>query len=164
MLQSAMLDEGGGNGVCNRIVKFSTKTGTSVAQYAYQMEDSGQGRGISALLALNGHEFLVLERNNRGIGVGATLGTAPGTPGGPNKKLFRIDIAGATDYSDVPFSASTCPSGKVKKEGDANHPFLDIAAQTVAQLNGKVPEKWEGLAIGPLLNNNNYLLVVGTDK
>ena len=27
MLQSAMLDEGGGNGVGNRIVKFDTETG-----------------------------------------------------------------------------------------------------------------------------------------
>jgi hypothetical protein len=71
MLQSAMLDEGGGNGVCNRIVKFSTATGAAVAQYAYQMEGASQGRGISALFALNDHEFLVLERNNRGIGVGA---------------------------------------------------------------------------------------------
>ncbi|MBX3301129.1 MAG: esterase-like activity of phytase family protein [Nitrospira sp.] len=48
MLQSAMLDEGGGDGVCNRIVKFSTESGTAVAQYAYQMEGSSQGRGISA--------------------------------------------------------------------------------------------------------------------
>ena len=29
MLQSAMLDEGGGDGVCNRIVKFDTETGDS---------------------------------------------------------------------------------------------------------------------------------------
>src|SRR5262245_20767586 len=31
MLQSAMLDEGGGNGVCVRIVKFDTDTGTALA-------------------------------------------------------------------------------------------------------------------------------------
>jgi hypothetical protein len=80
MLQSAMLDEGAGNGVCNRTVKFDAETGTAVAQYAYQMEGSSQGRGISALLALNDHEFLVLERNNRGIGVGAELSP-------PNKKV-----------------------------------------------------------------------------
>jgi hypothetical protein len=30
MLQSAMLDEGGGSGVCNRIVKFSTATRQAV--------------------------------------------------------------------------------------------------------------------------------------
>ncbi len=30
MLQSAMLDEGAGSGVCNRIVKFDTETGSAV--------------------------------------------------------------------------------------------------------------------------------------
>jgi hypothetical protein len=65
MLQSAMLDEGAGNGVYNRIVKFDAATGKAVAQYAYMMDTAGQGRGISALVALNDREFLVLERNNR---------------------------------------------------------------------------------------------------
>src|SRR5262249_21133841 len=99
VLQSAMLDEGAGNGVCNRIVKFDTVTGTAVAQYAYQMAAASQGRGVSALLALNDHAFLILERNNRGVGVGAELSP-------PNKKVFRIDLDGAADVSDVPFSAT----------------------------------------------------------
>ena len=38
MLQSAMLDEGAGNGTSTRIVKFDTATGLAVAQYAYQLE------------------------------------------------------------------------------------------------------------------------------
>ena len=58
------------------------------------MEGSSQGRGISALVAVNDHEFLVLERNNRGIGSASEL-----TP--PNKKVFKIDIAGADDVSAV---------------------------------------------------------------
>ena len=87
-----MVNEGGGNGFCNRIVKFDTATGTAVAQFAYRMEAASQGRGISALVAVNANEFLVLERNNRGIGVGAEA-----TP--PNKKVFRISLAGATDVS-----------------------------------------------------------------
>lgn len=61
MLQSAMVNEGSGSGVCNRIVEFDTATGRAVAQYAYKMEGSSQGRGISALVAINDHEFLVLE-------------------------------------------------------------------------------------------------------
>src|SRR5262249_41181398 len=76
ILQSAMLDEGGGSGSVNRIVKFDTATGKAVAQYAYQMDTANQGRGVSALVALNDHEFLVLERNNRGVGVGAEFATA----------------------------------------------------------------------------------------
>jgi hypothetical protein len=148
-----MLDEGAGDGVCNRIVKFDTETGTAVAQYAYQMEGSSQGRGISALLAVNDHEFLVLERNNRGIGVGADISP-------PNKKVFRIDLAGAADVSDVTFEATGCPDGKVSKTG----PFLDLAADTLPELGNKVPEKWEGLAIGPQLKDGSYLVLAGTDN
>ena len=157
MLQSAMLDEGGGNGVCNRIVKFDTATGTAVAQYAYQMEGSSQGRGISALFAVNDHEFLVLERNNRGIGIGSDL-----TP--PNKKLFRINITGATDFSAQAFPITTppsCPAGKVTK---VTTPFLDLTLNTLPELGNKVPEKWEGLAIGPQLKDGSYVLVTGTDN
>jgi hypothetical protein len=153
MLQSALLDEGGGNGVCNRIVKFDTETGTAVAQYAYQMEGSSQGRGISALVAVNDHEFLVLERNNRGIGVGAEISP-------PNKKVYRIDLTGAVDVSHVTFAAGACPAGKVTKTG----PFLDLAANTLPALGNKVPEKWEGLAIGPQLKDGSYLLLAGTDN
>ncbi len=153
MLQSAMLDEGGGSGVCNRIVKFDTSTGTAVAQYAYQMEGSSQGRGISALLALNDHEFLVLERNNRGIGVGAEFSP-------PNKKIFKIDLDGAADVSEETFDAAACPAGKVQKTG----PFADLAANTLAALGNKVPEKWEGLAIGPTLDDGSRLMLAGTDN
>ncbi|MGZ8394725.1 MAG: esterase-like activity of phytase family protein [Nitrospira sp.] len=155
MLQSAMLDEGGSSGLCTRIVKFSTGTGTAVAQYAYQMEGSSQGRGISALFAINGHEFLVLERNNRGIGVGAEFSP-------PNKKLFRIKIKDVDDVSAVPFSPTACPAGKVVTKHSV--PFLDLAADTVPALGNKVPEKWEGLAVGPRLKDGSYVLVTGTDN
>ena len=50
MLQSAMLNEGGGNGVNNRIVKFDATTGTAVAQYAYRMKRSGEGRSKILLM------------------------------------------------------------------------------------------------------------------
>jgi hypothetical protein len=154
MLQSAMLDEGAGDGVCVRIVKFDTDTGLAVAQYAYQMEAASQGRGISALVALNDLEFLVLERNNRGVGVGADFSP-------PNKKVFRINVDGADDVSGVTFPAAACPTGKVTKTAT---PFLDLAVNTLPELGNKVPEKWEGLAIGPRLKKGNYLLLAGTDN
>src|SRR5215510_4091052 len=109
MLQSAMLDEGGSNGRCVRLVQFDTETGTAVAQYAYQMEGASQGRGISALVAVNDHEFLVLERNNRGIGVGAEFSP-------PNKKVFRINLNGAKGLSgDISLSNTNCPDYAVTK-------------------------------------------------
>jgi hypothetical protein len=152
MLQSAMVNEGAGDGVCNRIVKFDTVTGTAVAQFAYRMEGSSQGRGISALVAVNANDFLVLERNNRGIGVGAEA-----TP--PNKKVFRINLAGATDVSGQTLSNANCPD--VTKDPT---PFLDLAANTLPELGNRVPEKWEGLAIGPRLNNGSHVALAGTDN
>ena len=84
-----MLDEGGGSGSINRIVKFDTSTGLAVGQYAYAMKRSSQGQGMSALVAINDHEFFVLERNNRGVGIGlswlpptrrSTASTRPARP------------------------------------------------------------------------------------
>lgn len=160
MLQSAMLDEGAGSGVYNRIVKFDTGTGRALAQYAYRMAASSQGRGISALVAINDHEFLVLERNNRGLGVDGEL-----TP--PNKKVFRIDLEGATDVSDLDLDAPGAVFTPVAKAAD---PWLDLAAAatladpSLAALGGVSPEKWEGLAVGPRLNDGSYLVLAGTDN
>ena len=154
MLQSAMLDEGGGNGTVNRIVQFDTTTGREVAQYAYAMDTSDRGRGISALVALNDKEFLVLERNNRGIGVGATLTN-------PAKLVYKIDVTGATDVSGIDLDAPGAAYAKVTK---ASTVFLDLGADTLAALGNKVPEKWEGLTIGPRLDDGGYLLLAGTDN
>jgi len=160
MLQSAMLDEGGADGVWVRIVEFDTGSGRALAQYAYRMEGASQGRGISALVALNDHEFLVLERNNRGIGVDANL--AP-----PNKKVFRIDLRGASDVSAVNLARAGASFTPVAKEAT---PWLDLAAAatlahpSLASLAGSSPEKWEGLAIGPRLADGSYLVLAGTDN
>ena len=153
MLQSATLNEGGGNGIYNRIVKFDVTTGTAVAQYAYAMERADQGQGISALVSLGNDKFLVLERNNRGIGPGATLATA-------DKVVFQIDLAGALDVSNVALPTSGVFAGAVKKGAKV----MDLAANTLPALGNKSPEKWEGLAVGPQLANGNYVMLVGTDN
>jgi hypothetical protein len=164
MRQSAMLDEGGGSGVFNRIVAFDTRTARATAQYAYRMAGSSQGRGISALVALNDHEFLVLERNNRGLGVDATLGSGPGDW---NKKVFRISLTGATDVSHIDLDAPDAVFNPVSKSAA---PWLDLAASasladpSVAALGGVSPEKWEGLAIGPRLRDGSWLVLAGTDN
>ena len=153
MLQSAMLNEGGGNGVHNRIVKFDATTGTAVAQYAYRMKRSGEGQGISALMALGNDKFLVLERNNRGIGTGATLATA-------DKEVYQIDLTSAVDVTNITLPNTDVFAGAVIKGGKV----MDLAANTLAALGNKSPEKWEGLAIGPQLANGSYVVLVGTDN
>lgn len=160
MLQSAMLDEGGGDGVWARIVEFDTGTGRALAQYAYKLEGASQGRGISALVALNAREFLVLERNNRGLGVDANVAS-------PNKKVYRISLDGATDVSQVKLDAAAVVFTPVRK---TSTPWLDLATATtmahpsLAALGGVSPEKWEGLAIGPRLADGSFLVLAGTDN
>ncbi len=153
MLQSAMLNEGGGDGVYNRIVKFDVTTGTAVAQYAYAMDRAAQGQGISALVALGNDKFLVLERNNRGIGAGAALATA-------DKSVYQIDLTGAVDVSSVTLPTTGAFAGAVKKGAKV----MDLAANTLTALGNKSPEKWEGLAIGPQLANGSYVVLAGTDN
>lgn len=156
MLQSAMLDEGGGDGVYSRIVKFDLDTGASVGQFAYRMDTAARGRGISALVALDAEHLLVLERNNRGLGVGATLS-------GPEKLVYAIDLSGATDVSGLALPATgILPTGvNAVLKGDK---VIDLGANTLAALGNKVPEKWEGLAIGPQLADGRYVILAGTDN
>ncbi len=153
MLQSAMLNEGGGSGIYNRIVKFDVVTGSAVAQYAYAMDRADQSQGISALVALGNDKFLVLERNNRGIGPGATLATA-------DKGVYQIDLAGATDVTSVTLPTTGTFAGAVKKGAKV----MDLATNTLPALGNKSPEKWEGLAIGPRLANGSYVVLAGTDN
>jgi hypothetical protein len=162
MLQSAMLDEGGSGGTLNRIVAFDTRTTRMKAQYAYRMEASSQGRGISALVALNDTDFLVLERNNRGLGVpDANLAS-------PNKKVFRISLVGASDVSGI--NLTTAPAGSFTTVTKSATPWLDLALDStlthpsLAASVGASPEKWEGLSIGPRLADGSYLVLAGTDN
>jgi hypothetical protein len=159
MLQSPMLDDGGAaqTGSFTRIVKFDTDTGEAVAQYAYKMDRTGQGQGISALVAINDSQFLVLERNNRGVGVGATLPT-------PDKAVYLMDLAGADDISEIalPATGTAMPSGYDTVIKGVK--FIDLDADTLAALGSKSPEKWEGLTIGPRLASGDYVLLAGTDN
>ena len=159
MLQNGAVTDGlvgSTRGTYTRIVKFDTSSGEAVGQYAYKLESSGQGRGISALVALGNDKFLVLERNNRGVGAGATLAAA-------DKNVFQIDLSQASDVSGIDLPASgALPAGLAAAAKGTK--LIDLDANTLAALGGKSPEKWEGLAVGPQLANGQYLVLAGTDN
>jgi hypothetical protein len=189
VLQDPLVNEpspnNGRNGRNLRIVVFdndhqSPTYRKSIAQYAYQLElqadvlariiatggtgsatDPRQGRniGLSAIVALNDHEFLVLERDNRGIGVDDPAGAS--VTG--SKRVYRIDITGATNIAalSLPNDGNLTAAGIVPVTKSAV--FLDLAANTVLP-NGKKAEKWEGLTIGPRLKNGTFLILAGTDN
>lgn len=101
---------------------------------------------------------MVIERDNRGIGVDDPAGaTVIGS-----KRVYKIEISGATDISNV-----VLPGGDLSAAGITpvakSAVFIDLAANTVLP-NGKRAEKWEGLAIGPRLKNGAFLLLTGTDN
>ena len=157
VLQNGTVQDGwsaSSRGLYTRIVKFDTASGLAVGQYAYKLESAGQGRGISALVALGNDKFLILERNNRGIGVGATLA-------GADKNVFQIDLTGATDVTGVSLPASGAYAGAVVKNTAV---VIDLDVNTQAALGNKSPEKWEGLAIGPRLANGSFMVLAGTDN
>jgi hypothetical protein len=76
-------------------------------QYAYLLTT---GTGVSEILAINGHEFLVDERDGKGRGDGSNAKI---------KELFKIDLAGAVEISSM--DGPTAATHAVAKT-----PFLDI--------------------------------------
>jgi hypothetical protein len=114
MLQNGVIsdDNNPGSGftrsLFTRIVKYDTSSGNAVAQYAYKLDGASappaRGRGISAIVALDENRFMVLERNNRGVGV------PDSNLNEPDKKVFVIDLSGATDVSNVSLSGASLPS------------------------------------------------------
>ena len=72
-------------GVNNRIVTIDLLTGRT-HEYIYVMDAVTQGRGVNELVALNNHEFLVLERDNRTL-----RPTPPNAAQSPNlKRIYRM--------------------------------------------------------------------------
>jgi hypothetical protein len=177
VMQDPLVNEGssadGRRGRYVRIVEFDIATGESTAQYAYQLEDRAvlnaidpstsddfsatqQGRsiGLSAIIALSDKEFLVLERDNRGLGVEPT--SAP-----LHKRIYRVNLSGATNIKDVSLAGSdVLPAGVVAVQKSSE---LDLLAVMKAQ-GIVVPEKIEALGIGPKLWDGRYQVLVGTDN
>ncbi|GAB1539240.1 esterase-like activity of phytase family protein [Scytonema sp. NUACC21] len=179
LLQDPLVNEGSPDGRRSqnlRLVEFDTATGQSKAQYIYQVESltsineripgtdddfgaNSQGRniGISAITALNDKEFLVLERDNRGFGVEDPLGEAPVG----SKRIYKINLTGATDVSGISLAGNNTLPTDVKSVGKTL--FLDIA-ESLKATGAPIPEKFEGLAIGSQLSDGSYALLLGTDN
>ncbi|MFZ5930853.1 MAG: esterase-like activity of phytase family protein [Pseudomonadota bacterium] len=175
VLQDPLVNEGDSNQGRRsrnvRIVEYDTLTGVASGQFVYQLESrddinaripgtgndfsaTSQGRniGVSSIVALNDHEFLVLERDNRGAGVDDPTGASPvGT-----KRIYRIDITGATDVSAISLAGSNALPASVTPV--SKQLYLDIQAALLAA-GLPVVEKIEGLAFGPDIAGGRSLLL-----
>jgi hypothetical protein len=117
-------------------------------EFVYPLDAASNG--VSEILAVNDHEFLVLERDSLG-GVETKC-----------KKVFLIDLTGATDVSNV----TALPAGKIPAtiEPVKKKLFLDLLAKEHKIVGKDCPEKFEGLAFGPDLPDGRHLLIVTADN
>lgn len=120
----------------------------------FSTTNHGRSIGLSAIAALSDNDFLVLERDNRGLGV--EVKAAP-----LHKRIYRINLQGATNVKNISLAGSdTLPANVVAVQKSAEHDLLaDLKARGIT-----VPEKMEALAIGPRLADGRYLVLVGTDN
>jgi hypothetical protein len=133
-MQSPLAQDGGDGGAANRIVKIEIATG-KVTQFAYNNTISGKNYNSSEIVALNGHEFLVLERDGKGLGDGSKAVV---------KQVWKVDIAGAEDVSALSGAAALLAKAPSKTL------FLDIKAALNAAgiADDRIPAKLESLAFG----------------
>ncbi len=135
-MQSPLIQDGGDGGRANRIVTIDVNSGTT-HQYAYDnfLSDTGKAYNASEILALNDHEFLVLERDGKGLGDGSNAVV---------KRIYKVDLAGAFDVAGLTGEANLLSHAVSKTL------FVDLKANLGSHGIGaaSVPAKLEGMAFG----------------
>lgn len=113
-----------------------------------------RGQGACEILAINDHEFLVVERDNR-----SNSQSPPQAPA--RKTIYKIDLTGATEVSGIEsLPAGALPLGitPVSKQLFLNLLDADL------NLAATIPEKIEGLTWGPDLADGRHVLYVISDN
>jgi hypothetical protein len=189
LLQSALIQDGGAGGSSptrfnTRLLAFDIADPAQpklAAEHVVQLprfkdpkKDKTLVAAQSELVALNGHQFLVIARDS-------ARGFATDNPTSIYRSIDLIDIAGATNIAGTEFDAgkSVAPKGVLDPSvTPAKYArFIDINDN--AQLNrfglhngepgdtNDLYEKWESLAILPVFDAaapDDYFIVVGSDN
>jgi hypothetical protein len=158
IMQSPLLQDGGtATGQTTRIVTIDIRSG-HMREFAYPLDTVKTT--VSEILAVNNHEFLVDERDSKGLGDDSIAVI---------KKIYKIDLAGAQEVSSI--------SGAANLAAKAVHKtlFLDVVAALGLKgiANYDVPAKLEGITFGQdvvidgqtrhtlyIANDNDYSAVV----
>lgn len=134
-------------GLHNRILELDVKSGTA-REFVYPLEHSTHG--VSEALAVNDHEFFVLERDGK-AGLEAVF-----------KKVFHIDLTNATDVSSIDaIPPLELPNDIKPVQKKLLFDFLDPRYGLAGE---KCPQKFEGLTFGPPLRDGRQTLVVSVDN
>lgn len=130
-----------------RLLLLNTDSCTSV-EHVYTLDSPKHG--ISEILADTDGSLLVLERDGEG-GTKARF-----------RALYRADLAGATDVSDV----TALPSTTLPKDIVAvrKSMLIDFLNPEFNLMGKEMPEKIEGIAFGPSLKDGRRTLIVSSDN
>ena len=122
-----------------RIVTVDIATGDT-KQYAYQLTT---GSGVSEIVAVNDHTFLIDERDGKGLGDNSSAAA---------KTLFKIDLNGAQEISNG-------ANGNLSALAVQKTAFLDLKSALVAAgINVKnIPAKLEGVSFGQDIVENGVI-------
>lgn len=135
-VQSALLQDGGDGARVNRIVTIDVASG-AVKQYAYDnyVAATNKTYASSEILAINAQEFLVLERDGKGLGDGSSAVL---------KQIYKVSLAGAEDISGLSGMSTLLPKAPAKTL------FLDVvkALKAAGYTEAQIPSKLEGMAFG----------------
>jgi hypothetical protein len=158
IMQSPLAQDGGTAAPYTRLIKIDIATGAT-SEYAYPLSNIGTETkpkypSISEIVAINNNEFLVDERDGKGLGDNSAA---------VSKKIYRIDLSGSADVSN------DSGSGNLAAKAVSKTLFLDLV--TALNANGvastDIPAKIEGLSFGPDLLVNNvrkHTLYIANDN
>jgi hypothetical protein len=141
-MQSPLAQDGGDGGRANRIVTIDIATGTT-RQYVYDnyLADKNKTYNSSEILAINDHEFLVLERDGKGLGDGSKAVV---------KRVYKIELSGATDIGALNGGAGISGESNLLAHAVGKTLFLDLVTSLKAAgfADTSIPAKLEGMSFG----------------
>ena len=148
LIQDAVLAKKGRlYGRHTRLLEVDLTSGKT-REFAFPLE--ALVNGISEILDVGQNELLAIERDGE-AGAKAEC-----------KKVWRLDLTGATDISHLnALPPDRLPAGVVPV---AKRPFLDLLDPKFGLAGSEMPKKFEGLAWGPRLPDGRLLLVMVVDN
>lgn len=139
--------DGKPEGINCRMVQIDVESGACV-EFVYQLDSPRNG--LNEIVAFGSNEFLVIERD------GLTGNDAE------FKRIMKINVAGATNVLDL----QQLPPADLPKtiRPVRKQVFIDFLAPCFHLSEDQIPEKLEGLTMGPALSDGRRTLLVASDN
>ena len=157
-MQSPLIQDGGVDAPYLRLVKIDIRSG-AVREYAYELTNIGTATKpkygtVSEILAINNEEFLVDERDGKGLGDDSKAVV---------KQIYKVSLKGAAEVSGLTGAAQLAGKAPPKTL------FLDVVAALTAHGYDvrDIPAKLEGIAFGPDIEANGitrHTLYISNDN